>query len=234
MVVEHRANRGDELLGKPDHPATPFLRTEGSAVGPDPGGIDDLGADDALQLQHQVDHRVSRIAQHLLGGPVVERLPSPGKPRGALEVADEVAHVVLQPQGYECVDQGHPRHAIRVSKGEAAPDQSAPVVQHQGDVVQVQLLDQECLEVVDVLVQEIGAVRGSAGLAESHVVGDDDTALPGERRDEPPAQIAPGRLAVKEDDGRPCTCVDEVHREGAAVAEVRREGPRPVEVVVCP
>ena len=96
------------------------------------------------------------------------------------------------------VEDDEALHALGVLDGETQPDRPAPVLHDDRRPAEVELLreplDRGVVEVVRVVLDPGGLVRAS----EAEVVGRDDPAHGGQRRDQLPAQERPARLAVEQ------------------------------------
>ena len=108
------------------------------------------------------------------------------------------------------------------------PDQSAPVLAEQVDVVEFQLIERRAHPAQMSRVGVITLFRGLVRSAEADQIGRHTAhAGPRERRDHLPVEITPTRLAVQQQHHRAAarTVVDEVHPQRTAV------GPTDVEIV---
>lgn len=119
-------------------------------------------------------------------------------------------------------------HTVGVARRPREPDRTAPVLRHHRRLVEVERFEQR-LEPIGVPRDaiQLGAIR-LVRAAEAEVVGDDGAVACGDqRRDEVAIEVAPGRVAVHQDDRAPAagSLVDVVHASVAAVEPVRGEGP---------
>ena len=121
------------------------------------------------------------------------------------------------------VHDHEPRNAVRVLDGEAEPDRPAPVLDDDGEVAQVELLDEPDdradLEVVGVVLEPERLV----GAAEAEVVGRDRACGRAELGDDLAVEVRPGRLAVQEEDRRARAFVEVVHAQAVLLDVVRLE-----------
>jgi hypothetical protein len=126
--------------------------------------------------------------------------------------------------GQTRVADGHPGEAVRLPGDEAQADETAPVLAEEGDVPQIEPVEEGLAHPLDVAgVGVVGALRGLVAAAEADEVRDDDP-VPGlhEGRDHGAVQVAPGGLAVHEQ-----------HRRGVAGSLVEVVDPqRPALAVV--
>ena len=141
------------------------------------------------------------LADGQVGGPLGEVAPG----------HEALAH----PAGEEPGVQHHePRDAVGVLDRPAQPDRAAPVLDDDGDVLEVERVE-VAADRLDVAVVRVPALVGRlVGAAEADEVGADH-AVPA--RDEPvehvPVEVAPARLAVEAEDGRPAPLVEVVQAQ---------------------
>ncbi len=134
------------------------------------------------------------------------------------------------PVAGQCVGEHDPLDSIRVAHGEGGRDGSAPVLADEGDVLEVQVLDQS-QEVLGVGAQCVFPVLGRFGLTEAHVVWDHHAVVHRQRTDHVPVEVSPGRLSVEADD-RFCATrpfIHEVLDETMTIEGMRGERERRVE-----
>jgi hypothetical protein len=118
--------------------------------------------------------------------------------------------------------------------GEPQSDRPAPVVHHHGQRRQGELADEALDRPVVRVVRVPVALDRFVGAPEPEVVGRDDPRDGRERRDQLAIQVAPGRLAVEQEDGIACALVDVVQPVPVLVDVVRPKVPagQSVEVLV--
>ncbi len=106
-----------------------------------------------------------------------------------------------------------PGDAVGVAGGHDGADRAAPVLGAEGDVVEIEGLHQG-RDPLGVEVERVdGRVARFVGETETDQVGGDDADIfRRENADDLAPQIAPGWIAVEEEDGRTLALVDEVHR----------------------
>ena len=114
------------------------------------------------------------------------------------------------------VGRHHAGEAISVLGDEAQPDQTAPVVTHEGDVTQLQLLDQAAHPVHVALIGVVFATHRLVGAAEADQVGSDHpVAGGGDDRHGAAVEVRPRGLAVEQQHrgcaGRPFVEVVDPH-----------------------
>ena len=113
-----------------------------------------------------------------------------------------IAHLLVA-RGQPGVRGDHPREAIGVLGHQSQPDEAAPVLPDEGEVAQVELVEQGRAHPLDVPGIGVVVLRvGLVGATEADEVGGDGAeARVDEQRDHLAVEVAPRRLAVHEQDG---------------------------------
>src|SRR5690606_24093429 len=119
------------------------------------------------------------------------------------------------------VEQHEPAHAVEVAQRPGEADHPAPIVGHERDVAQIQVLDQS-LDVVHAARERggVGLVTRLVGEAAAHVVGRHHAMLGGEALDEAAEAEGPGGISVEHEEGLAAPLVQVVHADAAAHVEV--------------
>ena len=149
-----------------------------------------------------------------------------------IDVGADAAHEVAEAQPLlrrrpAAADAGvhdhEPRDPVGVLDGEAQADRPAPVLDDDGEVAQVELLDEPRdradVEVVGVVLEPERLV----GAAEAEVVGRDRAGDGVELGDDLAVEVRPRRLAVEEQHRRAGALVEVVHAQAVLLDVVRRE-----------
>jgi hypothetical protein len=187
-----------------------------------------------LQVDHQVGDGVTGVSEDLLERAVRERRPGPPEPTalGAVGLHEIVDADCERQDGVRCEDPGDP---IGVTQREPGADGAAPVTEHQGDVREVERVDEQRFEIEDVFARVVRAILRCLALAEAHVVGNDHAVVTRQRPDHVAPLVAPGGLTMQHDDrliGPFGTLVDIVLAEAGRLVEAGGIGPRAVERLV--
>src|SRR6201998_166200 len=110
-------------------------------------------------------------------------------------------------------------------------DRATPILEHEGNILEVELVDQ-MRQVLDMGLEGVLAITRCLALPETHVVRHDHAVRLGERGNEVAIKITPCRLSVEANDGFTFPFVDVMHPKAAAFKITRRERPGPTKRLV--
>ncbi|MEH0525913.1 hypothetical protein QBA75_00765 [Streptomyces stelliscabiei] len=119
-----------------------------------------------LQVDHQLGDGVTRVSEDLLERTVRERRVGPLEPPalGAVGLHQILDALGERQHGVHREDPGDP---AGITQCEPGADGAAPVTDHQGDVREVERVDEQRFEIEDVFARVVGAVLRCLALAEA-------------------------------------------------------------------